>query len=439
MADPTDIEFKLTTTGDPSGAEEVEKSIFAAEDAAKQASRQADVDMVKAKQAAEVQREQAALLGEIAEGQQRIVALDLAKTLGQVAAQFGNLSPEVQMAVNAGQNFLQVFASTGDPIKALLALTATAIGGVVTAYRDAAEQTKQLAKAEGEHLKRMAELRRDFAAQVRAENLTTFFQSELNIFAKQVTALETMARLKGAQRGADAAIQDAFGPSQSREQGINADLARQIAEIDAGVKLANDKAAIALTAANVAKSTAAMAQAPGSDADTAVQLLAEAEKAAGAAEAAQAAAEAIAATAVIEKQQLAALAASEFRKLTDETSQTFTDQATAARDAMQQAADAAGAAFPQDAKSALGKLTKLLEDGVQDIKQVDLIAGAMEQFRVSQLGANQGIADNMKAMLDNVRSLVTILSTQSGQIEEQRRQIEQLGGQVQGIQSRSVR
>ena len=46
----TDIDIKITTTADTSGAEQAKKSIFAIEDAAKQAERELDVLEAKRKQ-----------------------------------------------------------------------------------------------------------------------------------------------------------------------------------------------------------------------------------------------------------------------------------------------------------------------------------------------------------------------------------------------------
>jgi hypothetical protein len=88
MANPDDIEFRLKTTADVTGAEKVTKSIFATTDAAKDAARQADVAAVKAKQ-------NAAELGAAAEKADpqlsRLIGNQRAQVAGQIAQAIGGL------------------------------------------------------------------------------------------------------------------------------------------------------------------------------------------------------------------------------------------------------------------------------------------------------------------------------------------------------------
>ena len=210
MAD-TEINVRLNTEGNPEGAEEVAKSLFAVEDAAKAASRQADVDAVKAKQAVAVQRQQAESLREVAEGQQRIILANLAGVLAKQTEQYKGMSSEIDLVIDGSRNFLETLASTGDPVKASLALIGTAIGGVVMAYVEAEKVAAGITKREKEDLKNIAALRTQYAQQLRTENLVAFFQTETDALYAQEKTLARIIRLRASERQLAAIEQNAAG------------------------------------------------------------------------------------------------------------------------------------------------------------------------------------------------------------------------------------
>jgi len=200
MADSPDIKVPITVTADTAGAEDTEKSIMGVQDAAKKVSQQADVDLVKGRQAVEVQKQQAASLREIADGQQRIVAANLAVAVNKLAQEFRGYSAEADMAITATGNFLNVFATTGNPALAALALTATAVEGVVDAYRGAAALTKALAQQEKESMEWVAEGRRTYYAQLKSENIAATYQEELATLREQEAVLKRLIGLNRAKR-----------------------------------------------------------------------------------------------------------------------------------------------------------------------------------------------------------------------------------------------
>lgn len=211
MADASDIEIRLKTTGETAGAEEVKKSLFAVRDEAKKASDQADVDLVKSKQSTAANQQEAASLQAVVDKQSQLLALELAKALQGISGKLKGISPELDLIVAGTENFLATFAATGDPIKASLALIATSISEVVTAYMDAEKQTKEIAKKEVEHLKKISDLRQNYATQVRTEGLTAFFSAELRELDKQEKTLARIVQLRASERELAAAKQASAG------------------------------------------------------------------------------------------------------------------------------------------------------------------------------------------------------------------------------------
>lgn len=292
MADQ-DINFRLNTEANTEGAEKAAKSLFAVEDAAKAASRQADVDAVKAKQAVEVQRQQAESLRDIADGQQRIIAAGLAQVLGKQADQFRGMSPEIDLVIDGSKNFLSTLAATGNPVTASLALIGTAINGVVTAYQEAEKVAAGIAKREREDLKNIAELRAQYAQQLRTENLAAFFQKETTALDDQEKVLSRIMRLRASERELAAIEQKAAGAAAVEAGGSAAGAAAanvgiqtinrvqalqdDLAKVNADVSSAQEKAEalrLAAVALNQSGNDAAAAIAATKAAD-------EAEKAAG--------------------------------------------------------------------------------------------------------------------------------------------------------------
>lgn len=269
------VNIDISTTANTSGADQtvssldnvassadgVEKSFFKAQTAAEEAMRAADVEAVKSKQsldaaaaAADAYEKQ---LAEIQTATERIVAANLAEAVGKISKAFGDLSPETEMAVSSVQNFLSVLASTGDPIKASIALTATAVGGVVKAFTEAEGKSKELDKAMKEHAESMASVRSQILANIKAEKMSEFFQGETDKINEQIDAIERRAKVRSSVMSAQAAVgglADTSGMNQGVAEAarINAATTAKLGEIDNQVADAAQILAEANKAANLA-------------------------------------------------------------------------------------------------------------------------------------------------------------------------------------------
>lgn len=434
MSDPTKLEIGMEVTGtEVAGqkADELKKSIFGATDAAKESARQADVDVVKAQQAAEAQKAQAESLKEVVDLQQRIVAAQLAQALGQISNQFKGMSPEIELAVNAGQSFLNVFASTGDPIKATLALTASAIGSVVTAYRLAEDQVKQIAKTEQENLKHIAELRANYAAQVRAEGLEAFFSRELTELEKQEKALERIVKIRASERELEAARQATAG-KEAVNNGAdpNAVAAGNLETATAGKVAALEDS---LTQAQAAFDAAdkkvselrnkAKLQIENSDAyNNTLNQIKTAEKSK---------LDLAAFTTVTQNQIQTAIeqgkqAGADISKagLTS-----LTEAVTKERDVLKAEVARLGSKSSSGVREALAAIEKILADGV--IKPEELAALREAQFRVrsSQEASNALVKEGFLATEKALASVLTVIQPAIGRINAMEQQIQNLRDQ----------
>jgi hypothetical protein len=239
MANPDDIEFRLKTTADVTGAETVTKSIFASTSAAKEAERQADVAAVKAKQnaaelgaAAEkadpqlsslinIQRAQVAgqiaqAIGKLGDFTRKMAAdakesdLELSKTLETTAVGLDSVTNSLSLAAQGfalgGPFGAAVGATVGllsGPLKAAYEDMTTSIQGAAAAEKEAAEMVGKLAIA-----------RENFAANQKflalketydAEN--QFLKAQEETMKRQLALRDKLAstELTGARQEVDAA------------------------------------------------------------------------------------------------------------------------------------------------------------------------------------------------------------------------------------------
>ena len=433
MADPNDILLNLKTTGDTSGAEAVEKSLFAAEDAAKQASRQADVDLVKGKQAAEVQREQAETLAQIAQGQERIVAANLADALGKVSNQFRGMSPEVDLAIDASKNFLNTLASTGNPVTASLALIGTAIGGVVTAYQEAAKTTKEIAKEEQENLKKIKELRADWAQDVRTQGLVDFFKKENDQLNEQEAALNRIVRINASERELAAKQQAASGAaavaaSGSPEAAAAANIQTAATNQANGLfdQLAQVRQAVT-NAEKLASDTALAAQALNQSGNNAKEAI---DTTKAAVEAEKALKELKADLPTREIEIINQIKGGQLDFITQVKAQgtagqqAVTEAVTAERDALAAEVAARGSQASSGAKAALEILNKILEkDGVTAAELAQL-GQAQAQLRGTQEQANTLVKEGfettdkaLKAVIEKINPVISSMKDSLRRIE----------------------
>ncbi len=459
---PDDIEIKLKTTGDTSGAEAVEKSLFKTRTEAEKASDHADVEIAKGKQAAAVQREQAASLREIADAQQRIIAAQLAQAVGQVAEQFRGLNPEMDLAISGAQNFLNVFATTGNPIVATLALTTTAIGGVVTAYRDAEKAVKEIAKNEKQSIKELADQRRDFAAQIRTENLTAFFQAELNALDKQEAVMRRMVELRASERGLAAAQQQAAtsaavaggaspegaaaGGLAAGLQGTIQDLTSKLTDAEAATKQLEERATTLVLKANALVENT----------DEQKAALQAAEEARAAAEESRAGLANFTQVTLNQIQTALVEAQAAGTEISAAGLAALTEAAVLQKAALQAEVDRLGTGASSGAKEALKTLAKVLEDGVIKPDELAKITDILSRVRASREAADTKVFEGFEALqkadealvqqiqpavdrigqtLSAVQQIQGFQDTQANQITEIFRQMEALARKVGSPQS----
>jgi hypothetical protein len=435
-----DIEFKLKTTGDTSGAEEVKKSLEWANDEAQEAQRQSDVAVAKQRQANEAQKVQAATLREIADAQQRIVAGQLAEAIGKIAEEFKGMGAEADLALTATQTFLTTLAATGNPIAASLAVAGTALNALMDTYREATELDKKLKKDQEESLKSIAELRADYVRQIREERLTEFFQRELDALGLQEAALNRIAKIRASERELEAARSagsvagaqaagntTAEGADALRlSQAVNAEIAAindELATAAALQAVAQDKAtAVSLKAAALQENSPAQIKAL----DEAGKLQAEADRMLADLEADQEVATNKIAAIVARGQTTAA-------EIGQAGLDALQQAATTQRDALQAEVGRLGANASVGAKSALQILEQILRDG-------EIRAEEVVRYQEA-LGRLNGVQEaNSKAVQDAMEDSVAAISTQTGMIRDvvaklaaQKSEIDALKAQISSI------
>lgn len=430
MADSQDIRFRLKTEGDTSGAEEVEKSIFRALDASEQASKQADVQEAKARQAAQVQREQAASLREIADAQQRIIAAKLADTIGQISQRFAGLSPEIDLALGSTQNFLGVFASTGDPIKASMAVAATAIGSVIEAYKGLEEvekrTTQQIIEAEERKKKAFAA----YAKELQDANLKKFFDDETAAIDRNIQRLEARARILAAKREADAAVQDITGPAATPDEEVRRERDRALANVEANVeKAAQIAAAAADKATNLALQATQIAARDGDRSDEALRAFQQRDAAIAAAETAKTQADEVAASAVAEKQKIAAAATAQLNEIQTAARDALTKNAQEIKQTIEAIAAEQKGQIGADTRGALEGLTKLLQDNQISPDEVGLLAQFVQNFRGSQDAIRSGVTASMDAILQENRAILDAMKSRDSAIISLRAEISRMNAE----------
>jgi len=275
------VNIDISTTANTAGADQtassldgVSKSFFKVQTEAEKAQSAIDVAAVKNKQsldaaaaAADAYERQ---LEEIRSATERLVAANLADAVGKISKAFGDFGPEAEFAISGVQNFLNVLANTGDPIKASFAVVGTAIGGVVNAFTEATEKSKELDKAQKEHAESMASVRRQILAGIRAENMAEFFQGETDAINKQIEAIDRREKVKATIASAEASLgglADTTGMNQDVVEAakINAETTRKLAEIDNQVVVVAEKLAKADELVSIAKAqlSEAMREGPG--------------------------------------------------------------------------------------------------------------------------------------------------------------------------------
>jgi hypothetical protein len=437
MANPEDIEFKLKTTGDTSGAEEVKKSLEWANDEAQEAQRQSDVAVAKQRQANEAQKAQAAILREIADGQQRIVAGQLAEAIGKIAEEFKGMGAEADLALTGTQTFLTTLAATGNPIAASLAVAGVAINALMDAYRAATELDKKLKKEQEVSIKKIAELRADYARQIREENLTSFFQAELDALDEQEAALTRIAKIRASERELDAA-QAAGSLAGSLASGATtaegADAVRLSQEVASEIAAINDElstaASLQANAQEMASAAALKASALQENSDAQIQALDEATKLQAEADRMLADLEADREVATNKIAAIVARGETTAAEIGQAGLDALTQAATTQRDALQAEVDRLGANASAGAKSTLQILEQILLDGqvrADELGRFNEALGRMNGMQETQAAAVEDALNESAAALAAqtgvIKSLFTVFQDLKNQNNELKAQL----------------
>lgn len=426
MADQN-IDFRLNTQGDTSGAEEVEKSIFRALDASEEASKQADVATAKARQAAQVQREQADSLREIADAQQRIIAAKLADTVGQISQKFMGLSPEVDLALSSTQNFLGVLATTGDPIKASMAVAASAISAVIEAYNGLQEVEKKTSDQTIEWQEKKKKAFEAYAKELSDKNLKKYFEDEAAAIEQSLQKLQARARILGAKREADAAIEDATGPAASPDQQVVRDRDRALAEIQANVdQAARIAASAAEKATNLSQYAAQVAARDGDRSDEALQAYRQRDAAIAQAESAKLSADEIAATAVAEKQKITAAAAAQLSEIQTSATDAITKNAQEVKKTIEAVVTEQQGKVGADTRGALEGITQLLQDSQITPEEVGQLQQYIKNFRGSQDAIRSGVTASMDLVVSSNKEILDAFKARDAQIVDLKNQLQNL-------------
>ncbi len=459
MADPTDIEIKIKTEADTAGAEEAKKSIFAIEEATKKTERQADVAAIKEKARAAVSAANAAeeirLLGNIADATQRVAAGQAVKELAKLGEEFKGISPEVDFAIGGVEKFSSTLASSGNVAVAIAATIVYAVGGVVKAYQDAEKQRKEIAKAEAETLKEHAALRAQFVAQIRTENLATFFRTELAALEDQEAALGRIARIKASERELAAAQQAASGqaavaagasPEGVAATNILAATAAKNAELNEALESQRQAVETAQNAATTLKLKSAALNAQ--QGELGAEVIAQQAKAVEAATAAAKAAETATldfatATETTKNQIQSNLTASEaaIKEVSADGLAAITAAAQQERAALDTEVKRLGPAASSNAKAGLDILVKVLADAKIDESEIERVKEAMAQIRGSRELSDKTVAEGFesldnanKAFITTIQPVVTRLGETLTAIQQVQGTQEQQQFQIQEIQ-----
>jgi hypothetical protein len=440
MADPEDIKFKLQTEGDTSGAEAVEKSIFKAEDAAKQASRQADVDLVKQRQAIAAQKEQAAVLREIADGQQRVVAANLAGALGKIAGEFQGISQEADLALTGTQNFLNVFASTGNPITAALALVGTAVNGVMDAYREAEKTVKASDEATAARLRKIADLRAEYARNVREEGLEAFFKRQLDALTETEQALIRIAQIRASERDLAAARTEASGAAAVDAGKTTAEGAQALAlsqEVTNQVTAIQDELALAATAqqkiqdeATALKQEAALLI---ENSDKQKQVLASANAKQQEADKALLDLNAAQEVGLNKIETLKTRGVASVEEISQASLTALTAATQKSRDAIKAEVDRLGTNASAGAKSTLALLDSILKDGIVRADEQAKLAEAQGRMNGMTEKANAQVLAALEDLAKNQTAFLSVITPVTQRIRNMEAEISRLSAQMSAI------
>ncbi len=370
-------------------------------------------------------------LDKIEDSSRKLVAVELSRILQEVGSSFKGISPEMDQAINGLGNFLGVFASTGDPIKATLALIVGEIGNMVKATIEYDAYMQETKTRQVEALAAIRDGRAQLVQQIRSENLAKFFDIETQALDRQIAAIERKARVDQARRDAEAAAtaagrsisaNAAAGDGQSANPQVRAaeenmaNLTKKLVELNAALKTQEDLVTLAEKQASIAAGKAsAFSTFQGMDNTGSPEYMA-AEKQAEAAKNALADAEA----ALIDfkqinefqKDQVISEAMKSFDNLKAQMPGALATEASAVIAELERVAKEQGGELSATARAGYESLKTILADGIIKPQEVDAVRTVVAQVNASNeaygntilSGFQKVVADNLsiKSKLDDV-------------------------------------
>lgn len=445
MADPQNIEYRLQTTADTSGAEETTEALKDTRSEALKMQAQRDVETVQRQRAEAEAKKEAEILREIADAQQRIVAANLAKVVGEIGQQLKGLNPELDQAVTGASNFLNVFASSGNVFAALGAVATQSMRMVYDATVEANRIADEGFKNQLEAQQNLTKATIEHAKTVKAERLEAVYQTEVEKLKEQITLVEQLNELLQAGRKTDAKVQDAINPAKTPDAEVNRERDTAVGDLNASLAeaqaAAQETARLAALAISLAQEVAA--QQP-TNAEAINNAVKDRDAAVNAAQAAQAEAAKLEAQFPLAMQEIDAAAVQGLRSAAEQSRKAITEQATRTLAEIQAVADANEGGGP-GIKAVLAKITALVQGGIDEnevqplLEALKLAQGTSTAIRT---GLSQRLADDIelarqieeankqrdaetKALL---KEIATAVATHKGEIDELRGQIRAANG-----------
>ena len=421
---PEDIELLLKTTGDTTGAEEVEKSLKKVNTEVKQVGETATKADPQLGQIVNLGR--AAAAAQLAQGIGKIgetirgLGADFKGTDAKLASTLENSATALDSVTGALSGAAQGFAVGGPFGAAVGGMIGLLSGPLKTAYAEMTEAIRGASKAEeaaAENVKKLADMRRAYAQEQRNLAIRAIYDGETAAISKTVTEMEKLARLSAAQRSADAATAAAVNGPATPQQKITNDQSAALAEVQANV---DEAQALATESAKLATAAAANAErvikSQGETSEAATKAVADRDAAVQRADTEQARADEIAQSSQIKEQQILAAALTAENALAEQAGDSITSIGENALKGMQATAKEEGVKLDAAQKLGMQTLSKLLTDSIPDEKQYQPIKQAMELFRSGLNSFHQAQFDSMTKLL----SELSTANTNAAQIDAQR-------------------
>ena len=414
---PEDIELLLKTTGDTTGAEEVEKSLKKVNTEVKQVGETATKADPQLGQIVNLGR--AAAAAQLAQGIGKIgetirgLGADFKSTDAKLASTLENSATALDSVTGALSGAAQGFAVGGPFGAAVGGMIGLLSGPLKTAYAEMTEAIRGASKAEeaaAENVKKLADARRAYAQEQRNLAIRAIYDGETAAISKTVTEMEKLARLSAAQRSADAATAAAVNGPATPQQKITNDQSAALAEVQANV---DEAQALATESAKLATAAAANAErvikSQGETSEAATKAVADRDAAVQRADTEQARADEIAQSSQIKEQQILAAALTAENALAEQAGDSITSIGENALKGMQATAKEEGVKLDAAQKLGMQTLSKLLTDSIPDEKQYQPIKQAMELFR-------SGLNSFHQAQFDSMTKLLSELSTANANV-----------------------